>query len=413
MSSVPDRLEGGPTTRRVDALTNEVGERIRRLRLANGLGQVEFAGRIGVGSGSVSMLENGRMTLHDELLQSLAKELRCSPAFITRRAPTALITQPLLRAYADAPKRTVDRQLADASLVVEVATALGLRTLPDTLPTFHGDLADEHDIEQFALDVRAAASLEDGDVVGNAIRAAERLGCVVLPMSEELGRHLGMSMRIDATPVLCVSRACEDPGAGQIPGDRQRWTTAHELGHLAMHSHLAPPQTAQEAALFEKQAHAFAGAFLAPGDAMLEELASCGGRVTLQTLASIKSRWGIAIKALVTRFRTLGVIDADHARSLFKQISARGWNKGEPVPVGPEAAVWFSRAIDKRFSDMPRPLETASSHVGLDIAHLQRWTDWTAQQTAGEVVQMAGRSRTRSVVTSASARSVTTLDSRR
>ncbi len=180
-----------------------------------------------------------------------------------------------------------------------------------------------------------------------------------------------------------------------------------------MHSHLAPPQTAQEAALFEKQAHAFAGAFLAPGDAMLEELASCGGRVTLQTLASIKSRWGIAIKALVTRFRTLGVIDADHARSLFKQISARGWNKGEPVPVGPEAAVWFSRAIDKRFSDMPRPLETASSHVGLDIAHLQRWTDWTAQQTAGEVVQMAGRSRTRSVVTSASARSVTTLDSRR
>lgn len=359
------------------------------------------------------MLENGRMTLHDELLQSLAKELRCSPAFITRSAPTALITQPLMRAYADAPKRTVDRQLADASLVVEVATALGLRTLPDTLPTFHGDLADEHDIEQFALDVRAAASLEDGDVVGNAIRAAERLGCVVLPMPEELGRHLGMSMRIDATPVLCVSRAWEDPGAGQIPGDRQRWTTAHELGHLAMHSHLAPPQTAQDAALLEKQAHAFAGAFLAPGDAMLEELASCGGRVTLQTLASIKSRWGIAIKALVTRFRTLGVIDADHARSLFKQISARGWNKGEPVPVGPEAAVWFSRAIEKRFSDMPRPLEAASGHVGLDIAHLRRWTDWTAQPTDGEVVQMAGRSSARITMASASPSSVTPLDSRR
>jgi hypothetical protein len=47
----------------------------------------------------------------------------------------------------------------------------------------------------------------------------------------------------------------------------------------------------------------------------------------------------------VTRFRNLGVIDPEHARSLFKQISARGWHKSEPVPVGPERAVWFSRAI--------------------------------------------------------------------
>lgn len=391
-------------------MVTEAGERIRRLRLANGLGQVEFASRIGIGSGSISMLENGRMTLAPELLQAVSAELGCSPAFITRSSPAALITPPLMRAYADAPKRTVDRQLADASLVIEVASALGLRSIPDTLPTFHGDLADEHDIEQFALDVRAAARLEDGDVVGNAIRAAERLGCVVLPMPEELGRHLGMSMRIDATPVLCVSKAADEPGAGEIPGDRQRWTTAHELGHLAMHSHLAPPQTAQEAALFEKQAHAFAGAFLAPGDAMLEELEGCGGRVTLQTLAAIKSRWGIAIKALVTRFRSLGVIDADHARSLFKQISARGWNKGEPVPVGPETAVWLARAVEKRFAGFPHPMEAAGATVGLDVAHLRRWSDWTSQpRIEGQVLPMAGRRTTSTRRRDGNSGSVTTL----
>lgn len=213
---------------------------------------------------------------------------------------------------------------AARNAALEVVNALGLRTIPDTLPTFHGNLDDEGDIEQFAIDVRAAAQLDEHAVVGNAVRTAERLGCIVLPMPDELGRHLGMSVRVDMTPVLCVSRASEsDVG---VPGDRQRFTVAHELGHLGLHSHLGPPQTAQDAAGYEKQAHYFAGAFLAPGDALLEELGNLGGRVTLQTLAKIKARWGIAIKALVMRFRNLGVIDADQARSLYKQISARGWN---------------------------------------------------------------------------------------
>lgn len=391
---------------------NETGARVRRLRLANGLGQVELAELMGLANGAVSMVENGRTPLSDELLAKLAKELGCSPSFLVRPAPTPLVTQPLMRAYADAPKRAVDRQLADASLVLETAGLLRLRSVPDSLPTFDGDLDDEHAVEQFAMDVRAAAQLNEGDVVGNAIRSAERLGCVVLPMPDELGRHLGMSLRIDAMPVLCVSRASADPDS-DVPGDRQRFTVLHEVGHLAMHSHLGPPQTADQAARFEKQAHLFAGTFLAPGDAMLEELHSLGGRVTLQTLAAIKGRWGIAIKALVMRFRQLGVIDADQARSLYKQISARGWNKGEPVPVGAETAIWLSRAIDKRFADKPSPIDAAAEQAGLDVGHLRRWVDWTrVEAPAGEVVEMkaVGRPGGRS---SGKTATVTPLSSRR
>lgn len=392
---------------------SEVGARVRRLRLAGGLGQVEFAELVGVANGAVSMIENGRMPLSDDLLTRLAKVLRCSPSFLVRQTTTPLATQPLMRAYADAPKRAVDRQLADATLVLEMASVLGLRSIPDTLPIFDTDLSDEHAIEQFALDVRAAAQLNEGDVVGNAVRAAERLGCVVLPMPDELGRHLGMSLRIDATPVLCVSRASSDADDG-VPGDRQRFTVLHEVGHLGLHSHLGPPQSAEEAARFEKQAHLFAGAFLAPGDAMLEELHSLGGRVTLQTLASIKSRWGIAIKALVMRFKQLGVIDADQARSLYKQISARGWNKGEPVPVGAESAIWLSRAIDKRFSGAPDAVAAAAAHAGLDAAHVERWTDWTRPtERAAEVVPMGGRHRVDPPSPPGPGATVTTLSKRR
>jgi Zn-dependent peptidase ImmA (M78 family)/DNA-binding XRE family transcriptional regulator len=412
VSSVPSSFTGSGRLNASAQVAGEVGARVRRLRLAAGLGQVEFAERVGLANGAVSMIENGRMPMPEDLLTRLAKVLRCTPDFLTRAAPSPLATQPLMRAYADAPKRAVDRQLADASLVLETASVLGLRALPDTIPTFDGDLSDEAAIEQFAQDVRAAAQLAEGDVVGNAMRAAERLGCVVLPMPDELGRHLGMSLRIDATPVLCVSRAASDPG-GDVPGDRQRFTVLHEVGHLGLHSHLGPPQTAEEAARFEKQAHLFAGAFLAPGDAMLDELQSLGGRVTLQTLASIKSRWGISIKALVMRFRQLGVVDADQARSLYKQISARGWNKGEPVPVGAESAIWLSKAIDKKFAASPKALGAAAAQAGLDVSHLQRWTDWTRPAVpAGQVVELGARRRPDTPIRSTSA-TVTSLSPRR
>lgn len=352
---------------------------------------MEFAGLAGLaGNSAVSLIENGRTPVTGAALDAIASVLKCSPDFLRRPTPSPLMTQPLMRAYADAPQRLVDRQLADAALALELVETLELRTIPDRLPIFHGDLADEHTIEQFALDVRAAADLDEGAVVGNSIRTAERLGCVVLPMPDELGRHLGMSVRIDATPVLCLGKSSVDDGR-QVPGDRQRFTVAHEIGHLSLHSHLGPPRTAQESALYEKQAHRFAGAFLAPGDAMLEELESLGGRVTLRTLASIKSRWGIAIKALVMRFRALDVIDADHARSLYKQISARGWNKDEPVPVGPETAVWLRLAMEKRFATGSDGLRLCAARAGIDVSHLHRWLDWGADSESAQVLALPKR----------------------
>jgi len=371
----------------------KLGGRVRTLRLVSGLGQAEFAEQIGVSSGSISKLENGRMQISDDLISSVALALDCSPSFLTSPLDAVAATRPWLRAYADAPKRAVDRQLAECTLATEVAETLGLRAIPDTIPVFSEDLSNEDAIEEFALEVRNAAQIDDGAVVGNMIRAAERLGCFVLPMRAELGRHVGLSSRANLVPVICVSRPSANP-AHDVPGDRQRFTVAHELGHLALHGGLGPPASSEEARQIEKQAHLFAAAFLAPADAMLDELAENGGRVTLQTLATIKERWGVAIKMLVMRFRTLGIIDANQARSLYKQISSRRWNKNEPVPVGNEEAIWLRKSLGKLNNSSVDPLAQAAEQVGLGHAHLIRWTDWspTGQDSPGaEILQFPKR----------------------
>lgn len=367
-----------------------VGQRIRRLRHVAGLGQADFAKMVGIASGSVSKLENGRMPLSQELLSSVAASLRCTPEFLSMPLELAPTTRPWLRAYADAPKRSVDQMVDECTTAMEAIVGLELKTMPDVMPLFTGELMDQAAIEDFAVDVRVAAGLGENEVVGNSVRAAERLGCIVLPTPDELGRHLGISVRVDdRTAMICLGRWTAD--GTPVPGDRQRFTVAHEIGHLALHSAVSAPVTAGEAGLIEKQAHAFAGAFLAPGDAMLDNLAALGGRVTLQTLARIKQRWGISIKALVARFQNLGVIDADHARSLFKQISARGWNRNEPVPVGIERAVWFSRAIEAATRGSSDPTGTAARRIGLDRSHFDRWLDWSiwAEAKLAEVIRPA------------------------
>lgn len=353
-----------------------MGERIRRLRLGLGLGQVELAERIGLATGSLSMLENGRMPFDGVILDALSAVLGCSPEYLTRDVPELVSTQPHLRAYADASKKIVDRAVADSVTAVEFARTAGLRTVDDVLPLFEGDLNDEDEIERFASEVRAVGRLDSAVAVGNSVRTAERLGCLVLPLDSELGRHLGLSMRVDGVPVIRVSRSSEDPDLA-VPGDRQRFTVAHELGHLVLHHSIPQPNSPVEAAKLERQAHRFASAFLAPGDAVLEDLDALGGRVTLTTLSSLKAKWGFAIKAFVVRFQQLGVIDDDHARSLYKQISARRWNKSEPVPVGNESAVWFSKALERRAVELSVPLAALADGSGVDYAYLDRWTDWT------------------------------------
>jgi len=372
-----------------------VGERVRQMRIINGLSATGLAPHLGLSSGAMSLLENGRLPIDVELLERLAGALSCTPAFF--QAPDADLagTRPWLRAYADASKRAVDRLEQDNKLIVQMIEQLELTRIGDTIPLLDGALDDDEAIEEAAAVARTALNLDEGDVIRNAVRAAERLGCVIVPMEDELGRHLGMSQRIDGVPLIRISRPSEDPDRN-VPGDRQRFTAMHELAHLALHHDCPPPNTPAESTRYEKQAHRYAAAFLAPADPLLADLNDLGGRVTLNTLAHLKQRWGVAIKALVVRFHHLGMIDEAQARSIYKQISARGWNKAEPVRVPNERGQWLAKAMVSKFGkDGPAAIAAALTGLGRD--HFDRWVDWTPTPIMGDladVVELKPRART-------------------
>ena len=69
-------------------------------------------------------------------------------------------------------------------------------------------------------------------------------------------------------------------------GDRQRFTLAHELGHLVLHGRLA------EGIDEEKACNQFAGAFLLPKSGVLQHLGTFRRHLELQELFLLKVIFG-------------------------------------------------------------------------------------------------------------------------
>jgi Zn-dependent peptidase ImmA (M78 family)/transcriptional regulator with XRE-family HTH domain len=116
-------------------------------------------------------------------------------------------------------------------------------------------------------------------------------------------------------------------------GERRRFDAAHELAHLVLHRHGSP--NGLEA---EKEAHAFAGAFLMP-TASIKAI----GRVipTLDYILQLKKRWIVSTAAMTLRLHEVGHLTYYHYNRLFVELSRKGFRTTEPFGVKPETSqVW-------------------------------------------------------------------------
>jgi Zn-dependent peptidase ImmA (M78 family) len=105
-----------------------------------------------------------------------------------------------------------------------------------------------------------------------------------------------------------------------------RFTAAHELGHLVLHPDVEPGDLIQE-----READAFAAAFLTPSEVLLDELPA---RVDFRVYDEISRAWGVEIKSVIYRSRELGVISDVSARRAYQRLNVhRSLGLYPPNPV--------------------------------------------------------------------------------
>jgi Zn-dependent peptidase ImmA (M78 family)/transcriptional regulator with XRE-family HTH domain len=341
------------------------GERVRTARSLLGKSQAELALATNVSQALISQIESGTRTAAESFLDDVAAATALPRSFFDAVPPDLPPDTLRFRKLASARRgdtRRAGALLGEAYRVVRELLLGAKYPVPD-LPTV-GDTPSDDGIERLAQATRAALGIGADAPVRHITRACERSGIAVAPLilpgedgdeGEQIG-HFGAS---------CWPGGMDYALIGNFPGgagDRQRYTLAHELGHLVLHSHrrfVVDP---------EAEANRFAAAFLVPRDRAIEAMG--GTAITLRSLQYMKAHWGVSIQALIMRGAQLGLIDANRKASLFKQLSARGWRKSEPVLVHREEPALIWKLLTARFGRQA-VYQQASGPLGLGAMMLR------------------------------------------
>ncbi|MCE1252837.1 MAG: XRE family transcriptional regulator [Anaerolineae bacterium] len=129
-----------------------------------------------------------------------------------------------------------------------------------------------------------------------------------------------------------------------LPGDRQRFNLAHELGHLVMEI--------AEGLDEEKAAHRFASAFLVPDRTAIFELGKRRSKLDFNELYLLKRKYGLSMQAWIYRSKDLGIISEATADHLFRTFSQKGWKKKEPGEALPsEIPLRLQRLVYRAYAE--------------------------------------------------------------
>lgn len=326
-----------------------VGERVKHARNFHGWTQTELASQIGVTQPAISQIEKTGQC-EESTLQAIASATGYGVDFFFRKPLPDLDAGSLRwRKRARSTQRGDERIRAHVRQAIEVLQDLetaGTGPPVRIRPIDPDETVDVALLEAVADEARQAIGVDCCDPIPNLVRAVERAGVVVIGSAQNIETHDGATYWPDfprGRPVICISRG--------RPGDAQRMSVAHELGHLYLHQ----TRIVLDRKVAEKEAFHFAGALLLPREAADDEIEL---PVTLRALAHTKARYGISIAGLIQRCFTLGLIDEARRTSLFKQLSARGWRKHEPVEV-PNESPTLLREFTERVVGTSRPNQLA------------------------------------------------------
>ena len=125
------------------------------------------------------------------------------------------------------------------------------------------------------------------------------------------------------------------------PGERVRFTAAHELGHWV----LALPESMSEK---EKEAccHRFAGAFLYPQSRVLQDFGNHQrSRVFMAELLNAKRRYGVSMQVALRRLKDLNLLTDSGYTGAMIQFSRKGWRAQEPETLACEHSRRFESLV--------------------------------------------------------------------
>ncbi len=213
------------------------------------------------------------------------------------------------------------------------------------------DLSHETDPEMAARHMRQHWSL-GAKPIGHMIRMLEAHGVRIFSLSENTASVDAFSFWQNDTPFIFLNNF--------KTAEHSVFDAAHELGHLVMHKHAGT----RDARAAEREANAFASAFLMPKDDVRPRMPPL---ITVSTILNSKVRWRVSAMALAYRLRTLSLLSEWQYKSMCIKLGQRGFRSDEPVGIDHEKSAVWPKVFSQLWSERVTKREIARElHLPLD-----------------------------------------------
>lgn len=311
------------------------GNRLQRARKALGLSLRDLGEKVALSHAAIKKYEDNLAIPSSEVLLRLARALHVKVEYFFR--PGGFTLGKLQYRHINMPKKQLDEIRAQIMDQVERRFELeGLFPSPPIQKFMAKDLSykleGEGGIEDIACKIRQQWNL-GLDPIPDLVDLLEEQGIKVLGFDNSNHPNFdGLFSYVDESPLIVIGN--------QYPGDRQRFTLAHELGHLIFNQ-LVSCQLDEE-----QFCNRFAGAFLLPKESLIRILGEHRNNLEPRELSLLKQEFGISMTCILHRAEEAGIISHSLYRQLRAEFDAQGWSKQEPGEQYPkEEARLFEQMI--------------------------------------------------------------------
>ena len=312
-------------------------------RAARGFTQGELGRRAGVTQALISKLENG-ITIDpgDETVQALSDALRFPLAFFYVAEKPHGLPPFHYRKRSRMGVKVLNKIEADINIrrihLARLLRSYEVQPFRD-FPTI--------DLERNQWSPRKAAEYMRGywmvprGPIDNLTELVERAGAIAIQIDFGTSLLDALSFRLPGMPPLIFMNST-------VPGDRYRFSLAHEVAHLILHNH---PETEDE---MESQADEFAAELLMPAREIRPQIAY----PSLGKLGRVKSHWKVSIKSLIVQSYRLKLVTPNQYKGLNVNYSKAGYFRhGEPFPISVEKPGTLSEIIRFHLEDLNYSVE--------------------------------------------------------
>lgn len=309
-----------------------IGNNIKKYRKRNRISLRVLGDKLNISHTAVAKYENNELMPNSTMLIALANIFGVKVSELFKNSTEELIITDIH--YRKRASFTKTNQK-----IVEDITKEELQKYLEVIEVFPPNRFSKVDLKSLEFEINTYEEIEDKviqlrsklnlgvDPISDLLEIIESLGFIVI-FIDPINGFDGKEGLVDDKPFIVL--------ANDKSGDRQRYSLAHELGHILIkHNNLED----------EKVADYFAGAFLMPKVSLVKDLGENRNTITMFELKNLKEKYKVSMQSIIFRACQLEIISEYEKTKFFKNFSYLGYRKKEPFDIEKEQSNKFKKML--------------------------------------------------------------------